>query len=165
MNGREVFRFAARVMDKAARQAVADAGLTLNDIELFIPHQANLRIIQAAARALEIPMDKFFINLDRYGNTSAASIPVALCEAEEAGRIQPGDHVVLVGFGAGLTWAGAVVQWGVPRPPVSTWRRTLDGLRYAAAGVRSRIRRWQRRVSAWLFGTPSPKTIDSDGTA
>jgi 3-oxoacyl-[acyl-carrier-protein] synthase-3 len=110
-------------------------------------------------------MEKFFVNLDKYGNTSAASIPVALCEAAEAGRIQPGDHVVMVGFGAGLTWAGAVVQWGVPRPPVPTWRRTLDGLRYVAAGVRSRIRRLQRRVSAWLFGTPSPETIDGGGTA
>ena len=161
MNGREVFRFATRVMDKAARQVVADAGLTLHDIELFIPHQANLRIIQAAARALEMPMEKFFVNLDRYGNTSAASIPVALCEAAEAGRIQPGDHVAMVGFGAGLTWAGAVVRWGVPRPQAPAWRRTLDALRYAAAGVRSRVRRLQRRADAWLFGMPVPGRIDS----
>jgi 3-oxoacyl-[acyl-carrier-protein] synthase III len=161
MNGREVFRFATRVMDKATRQVVADAGLTLQDIEIFIPHQANLRIIQAAARALEMPMEKFFINLDRYGNTSAASIPVALCEAAEAGRIQPGDHVAMVGFGAGLTWASAVVRWGVPRPPSPAWRRTLDMLRYVAAGVRSRVRRLQRRADAWLFGKPVPGKIDS----
>jgi 3-oxoacyl-[acyl-carrier-protein] synthase-3 len=163
MNGREVFRFATRVMDKAARQVVAEAGLAMGDIALFIPHQANLRIIQAAARALDVPMEKFFINLDRYGNTSSASIPVALCEAVEAGRIQPGDHVAMVGFGAGLTWAGAVVRWGVPKPPVPTWRRTLDGLRYVAAGVRSRARRLQRRADAWLFGSPAPKTIDEGG--
>lgn len=160
MNGREVFRFATRVMDKATRQVVTDAGLTLQDIELFIPHQANLRIIQAAARALEMPMERFYINLDRYGNTSAASIPVALCEAAEAGRIQPGDHVAMVGFGAGLTWASAVVRWGVPRPRAPARRRTLDMLRYLAAGVRSRIRRLLRRADAWLFGMPVPGRID-----
>jgi 3-oxoacyl-[acyl-carrier-protein] synthase-3 len=163
MNGREVFRFATRVMDKAARQVIADAGLTMDDIALFIPHQANLRIIQAAARALEAPMEKFFVNLDRYGNTSAASIPVALCEAVDAGRILPGDHVAMVGFGAGLTWAGAVVRWGAPKPPVSAWRRTWDRLRYVATGVRSRARRLQRRADAWLFGSPAPETIDEGG--
>ena len=160
MNGREVFRFATRVMDEAARKVVADAGLTLEDIDLFIPHQANLRIIQAAVRALKVPMDKFFVNLDRYGNTSAASIPIALCEAVDAGRLEPGDHVVMVGFGAGLTWAASVIRWGVPKPPVPTWRRTLDGLRYVAAGVRSRVRRLQRRLGAVLFGSPEPRTID-----
>ena len=160
MNGKEVYRFATRVMDKAARQVVADAGLTMDDIDLYIPHQANLRIIQAAARSLGLPMDKFFVNLDKYGNTSSASIPVALCEAAAAERVRPGDHVVMVGFGAGLTWAAAVVQWGVPRPPVPAWRRTLDGLRYVAAGIRSQGRRLQRRVAAWLFGSPIPQTID-----
>ncbi len=160
MNGREVFRFATRVMDKAARQVVADAGLTMDNIEIFIPHQANLRIIQAAARALGMPMEKFFINLDRYGNTSSASIPVALCEAVAAGRIQPGDHVAMVGFGAGLTWAAAVVQWGAPRPPLPAWRRALDGLWYVASGARSRLRKLQRRADAWLFGSPIPETID-----
>jgi 3-oxoacyl-[acyl-carrier-protein] synthase-3 len=105
-------------------------------------------------------MDKFFVNLGRYGNTSAASIPIALCEAVDAGRLKPGDHLVMVGFGAGLTWAASVIQWGVPKPPVPAWRRTLDGLRYAAAGVRSRARRLQRRLSAVLFGSPEPRTID-----
>jgi 3-oxoacyl-[acyl-carrier-protein] synthase III len=106
-------------------------------------------------------MEKFFVNLDKYGNTSAASIPVALCEAAESGRIQPGDHVAMVGFGAGLTWAGAVVRWGVPKPRVPAWRRTLDGLWYVAAGVRSRARRLLRRADAWLFGMPIPGKIDS----
>jgi 3-oxoacyl-[acyl-carrier-protein] synthase-3 len=160
MNGREVFRFAARVMDKATRQVVADAGLTLADIDLFIPHQANLRIIQAAARALGMPMDKFFVNLEKYGNTSAASIPIALCEAVDAGRLKPGDHIVMVGFGAGLTWAATVIQWGVPKPPAPAWRRTLEGLRYVAAGIRSRARRLQRRLSAAMFGSPTPRTIE-----
>lgn len=161
MNGREVFRFATRVMDEAARKVVADAGLTLEDVDLFIPHQANLRIIQAAVRALKMPIDKFFVNLDRYGNTSAASIPIALCEAVDAGRLKPGNHLVMVGFGAGLTWAASVIQWGVPKPPVPAWRRTIDGLRYVAAGVRSRARRLQRRLGAVLFGSPEPRTIDS----
>jgi hypothetical protein len=161
MNGREVFRFATRVMDEATRKVVADAGLTLKDIDLFIPHQANLRIIQAAVRALKMPMDKFFVNLDRYGNTSAASIPIALCEAVDAGRLNPGDHLVMVGFGAGLTWAASVIQWGVPKPPVPAWRRTLDGLRRVAAGkLCSRARRLQRRLGAVLFGSPEPRTID-----
>jgi len=160
MNGREVFRFATRVMDEATRKVVADAGLTLQDVDLFIPHQANLRIIQAAVRALKMPMDKFFVNLERYGNTSGASIPIALCEAVDAGRLNPGDHLVMVGFGAGLTWAASVIQWGVPKPPVPAWRRTLDGLRYIAAGARSRARRLQRRLGAVLFGSPEPRTID-----
>ena len=160
MNGREVFRFATRVMDEATRKVVADAGLTLQDVDLFIPHQANLRIIQAAVRALKMPMDKFFVNLERYGNTSGASIPIALCEAVDAGRLSPGDHLVMVGFGAGLTWAASVIQWGVPKPPVPAWRRTLDGLRYIAAGARSRARRLQRRLGAVLFGSPEPRTID-----
>ena len=160
MNGREVFRFATRVMDEAARKVVADAGLTLKDVDLFIPHQANLRIIQAAVRALKMPMDKFFVNLERYGNTSGASIPIALCEAVDAGRLSPGDHLVMVGFGAGLTWAASVIQWGVPKPPVPAWRRTLDGLRYMAASARSRARRLQRRLGAVLFGSPEPRTID-----
>ena len=127
MNGREVFRFATRVMDKATHQVVADAGLTLDDVDLFIPHQANLRIIQAAARSLGMPMDKFFVNLDRYGNTSAASIPIALCEAVDAGGFSPGDHLVMVGFGAGLTWAATVIEWGVPRPPVPAGVGRLTG--------------------------------------
>jgi 3-oxoacyl-[acyl-carrier-protein] synthase-3 len=138
---------------------VADAGLTLADIDLVIPHQANLRIIQAAARALEMPMDKFFVNLDKYGNTSSASIPIALCEAAECGRIKPGDHVAMVGFGAGLTWAAAVVRWGIPQPPVPTWRRTVDRLRYVAAGIRSRVRRARRRAGALLFGSAEPAPI------
>ena len=115
MNGREVFRFATRVMDRAAREVVERAGLTLDDVDLFIPHQANLRIIRAAARSLGVDEERFFVNLDRYGNTSSASIPIAMCEAIECGRVKPGDVLVLVAFGAGLTWAAASVAdstWG-----------------------------------------------------
>ncbi len=113
MNGQEVFRFAVRAMGESAVEAVAKAGLTFDDIDLLVPHQANARIIDAAARRLDLPREKVWVNLDRYGNTSAASVPMALAEAEAAGRLQEGDNVVLVAFGAGLSWAAGVVRWGV----------------------------------------------------
>ena len=112
MNGQEVFRFAVRVMGEAAGAAVERAGLTFADIDMLIPHQANARIIDAAARTLDLPRDKVWMNLDRYGNTSAASIPIALHEAEAAGRLREGDNLVLVAFGGGLSWAAGVVRWG-----------------------------------------------------
>jgi len=111
MEGREVFKFAVTVMPKVSRQAVEAAGLQISDIDLFIPHQANDRIIQAAARSLGIPSEKVYVNVDRYGNLSAASPIVALCEAVEEGRIKEGDLVVLVAFGAGLSWAAVVLRW------------------------------------------------------
>ena len=115
MNGPEVFKFAVNVICLATRQAVKAARLELSDIELIVPHQANLRIIKAAAKALELPPEKVFINVDRYGNTSAASVPIALCEAVEEGRLKDGDHLALVGFGGGLSWAATVLEWGGAR--------------------------------------------------
>lgn len=164
MNGREVFRFATRVVDRAAREVVEKAGLTLDDIQLFVPHQANLRIIQAAARSLDISEERIFVNLEKYGNTSSASIPMALCEAVACGRLHPGDRVVLVGFGAGLTWAAAAVQWGAPpeRKPSRT-RRAIRAAIYPVAAARSRAVRVLRHVEARLFGSPSPKSVDEDG--
>jgi 3-oxoacyl-[acyl-carrier-protein] synthase-3 len=117
MNGREVFKFATRVMGQAALEAISQAGMVLSDIDLLIPHQANLRIIELAARHLGLPMDKVLVNIQNYGNTSAASIPIALVEALEEGRVKDGDTLCLVGFGAGLTWAAAVVRWGVSERP------------------------------------------------
>ncbi len=111
MLGREVFRFATRVVPDSVLQAVAQAGLTTDDIDLFIPHQANVRIIDATARRLKLRPSTVFSNVERYGNTSAASIPVALCEAIETDRVQPGSTVVLSGFGAGLSWGTAVWKW------------------------------------------------------
>ena len=116
MNGREVFKFATRVMGKALTDALDQAGLTTDDIDLFIPHQANLRIIEYAAKEAGLPMDKVMVNVDRYGNTSAASVPLALCEAFDEGRLKPGDTVAMVAFGAGLTWASAIVKLGVEIP-------------------------------------------------
>jgi 3-oxoacyl-[acyl-carrier-protein] synthase-3 len=124
MDGTEVFKFATRTMSKAVQQVVAASGLGLEDIDLIIPHQANMRIIELAARFLRMPMDKFYVNVDRYGNTSAASIPLALYEALEDGSAKDGDTIVLVGFGAGLTWAATVVKLGItePAPELSTQR-------------------------------------------
>jgi 3-oxoacyl-[acyl-carrier-protein] synthase-3 len=153
MDGKEVYRFATRVMASAAREVVQCAGLTIDDIALVIPHQANRRIIESAARNLNLPEDRFVVNLDRYGNTSTASIPIALCEAVTAGRVRPNDHLVLVGFGAGLTWGAAVVQWNVTaRPEVSPWHRLGRQAGYAASRVRSVVRRGLRRVEGALYG-------------
>jgi 3-oxoacyl-[acyl-carrier-protein] synthase III len=113
MQGREVFKLAVRGMADSSTRALEQAGLTLEQIALVVPHQANLRIIEAAAKRLELPLDRFLINLDRYGNTSAATIPIGLVEAAEQGRIQPGDHILVTAFGGGLTWGSAVIRWGM----------------------------------------------------
>ncbi|CQR71411.1 3-oxoacyl-[acyl-carrier-protein] synthase 3 protein 1 [Sporomusa ovata DSM 2662] len=112
MSGNEVFKFAVKIMGEAANKTLEAAGLSAADVDCLIPHQANIRIIQSAAKRLKLPMDKVIVNVDKYGNTSAASIPIALEEAVHSGKIKQGDHVVLVGFGAGLTWASAVMKWG-----------------------------------------------------
>jgi 3-oxoacyl-[acyl-carrier-protein] synthase-3 len=111
MNGRAVFKSAVRGMEEAARDILEQQGVSANQIALVIPHQANLRIIEALAQYLELPLDRFFINLDRYGNTSAASIPIALDEAYRGGRIKVGDIILFVAFGAGLTYGSALVRW------------------------------------------------------
>jgi 3-oxoacyl-[acyl-carrier-protein] synthase-3 len=111
MEGRETYRFATRTLASTALASIHKAGLTPADIDLFIPHQANIRIIEAVAKGLGLPMDKMFVNLDRYGNTSAASVPIALAEAVDSGRVKVGDHVVMVAFGAGFTSGAATIQW------------------------------------------------------
>jgi 3-oxoacyl-[acyl-carrier-protein] synthase-3 len=111
MNGKEVFRLAVIHMVEATKDVVAAAGLEPSHIELVIPHQANGRIIQATAERLGIPNDRVFVNVDRYGNVAAASPALALCEAVEQGRVRKGDHIILVAFGAGLSWAATVIQW------------------------------------------------------
>jgi 3-oxoacyl-[acyl-carrier-protein] synthase-3 len=112
MDGKEIFRKAVRVVVESAEQAIAEAGLTTADIDLMVPHQANLRIINAACQRLGIPDEKAVVVIDRYGNTSSASIPLALVDALETDRLHPGDHVLLTGFGGGMTWASAVLRWG-----------------------------------------------------
>lgn len=114
MVGSEVYKFGVRIMVDAILSAVAKAGLGVDDIDLFVPHQANSRIIESAATRLGIPPERVMLNVERYGNTSAASIPIALCEAAEAGRLRPGDTVAMIGMGGGLTWGAAIVQWTRP---------------------------------------------------
>jgi 3-oxoacyl-[acyl-carrier-protein] synthase-3 len=111
MAGREVFKAAVRSMAEASDQALLRSGLTGDDIDLFVPHQANIRIIEATARYANVPMEKVFVNVDRYGNMSSATIPVALDEAVEQGRIGPGSNVLMAAFGAGFTWAASVLRW------------------------------------------------------
>lgn len=113
MEGSEVFKFAVRIMATMAEEAVQRAGLTKEQVDFLIPHQANIRIIEAARKRLELPEDKVYVNLDRYGNMSAASIPVALDEAVRLGRIKKGDNIVMVGFGGGLTWGACAMRWAV----------------------------------------------------
>lgn len=111
MSGNDVFKFAVKVMGEAAIKALDNSGLSYADVDCLIPHQANIRIIQSAAKRLKLPMDKVVINVDKYGNTSAASIPLAMDEASKEGKLKPGNIIVLVGFGAGLTWASCVIKW------------------------------------------------------
>jgi len=112
MNGPEVYKFAVQTMPRAAAEALQRAGLVSEDVDFVIPHQANLRIIHSVAHRLGVSLEKFFINVQRYGNTSSASIPVALYEAVEAGRVRDGDVGVMVAFGAGYTWGACAMRWG-----------------------------------------------------
>lgn len=154
MAGREVFRFATRVVDECVRQAVDRAGIKIDDVNLIVPHQANQRILASAAKKLGISIDMFVSNLDRYGNTSAASIPIALCEAIENKRIHKDDYLVFVGFGGGLTWASMVIKWlpdAVKAEPRALQQQRRE-LQYSLARWRSRFQRLQRRISGFFAG-------------
>lgn len=111
MNGKETFRFAVKAMGSTVMKSLERAGLSKEDIDYFIPHQANIRIIQSAAKRLHLPMEKVFVNIEKYGNTSAASIPIALAEAQREGKLKKGEIIALSGFGAGLTWASCIMKW------------------------------------------------------
>ncbi|GIV84033.1 MAG: hypothetical protein KatS3mg052_1040 [Candidatus Roseilinea sp.] len=158
-------------MDRATREVIYKAGWTTDQVDIFVPHQANLRIIELAAKSLGVPLDKFYCNIARYGNTSAASIPIALAEAAESGALHPRDRVVIVGFGAGLTWAAAAMEWSEPRPARRS-QKTLHRIGYGVASVRSRALRLFRRVEDRIFGTldptlhpPSRELPDKNGSA
>ncbi|MGB9641470.1 MAG: beta-ketoacyl-ACP synthase III [Anaerolineales bacterium] len=149
MKGREVFRFATRVMAQSTLEVIQKANLNLDDIQLIIPHQANQRIIETAAKNLNIAQEKIMLNIDRYGNTSTASIPIAVCEAVQNGKINAGDKLVFVAFGAGLTWGAALVQWSGPLPI----KRKVYPSRYRLlARLRSVTLRWWRRIEGWIWG-------------
>jgi 3-oxoacyl-[acyl-carrier-protein] synthase-3 len=145
MDGKEVFRFATRVMASATQEAVDAAGLSVEQIRWIVPHQANIRIIEAAARGLKLPMDRFIVNLERYGNTSTASIPIAMVEAIDKGQIKSGDKFVMVGFGAGLTWGALAAEWTGPIPS----KGHVHPEQYRALG---RVRSWVRRAIRFIEG-------------
>ncbi len=150
MDGKAVFRFATRVMAQATRKVLDRSGMTTDDVDLIIPHQANIRIIQSSVlNQLKIPPEKVLINLQKYGNTSTASIPIALCEAIETGRVKPGHNLVFVGFGAGLSWGACAIQWSVPvdRPASNWWKNYRRQATYQAAAARSM---WKRAVR-WVY--------------
>ncbi|MDE0429019.1 MAG: ketoacyl-ACP synthase III [Caldilineaceae bacterium] len=149
MDGRAVFRFATRIMAEATRQVLDRAGVPVSEVDLVVPHQANKRIIQhSVLRQLKIPEDKVYVNVHKYGNTSSASIPIALCEAIDEGKVAPGDNLVFVGFGAGLTWGACAVKWSVPieKPETSWWHTTQRQAAYQAAAARSMWKRAIRRL-------------------
>ena len=113
MNGREVFKFATRVLVQSAEAVLERCGLTIDDVDVYVPHQANVRIIDYATKRLGVPSEKVVVNVDRYGNTSSGSIPLALADAEKDGLLQPGSLVLMTGMGAGLTWGSALIRWSV----------------------------------------------------
>ena len=114
MNGREVFKFATRVLVSSAEAILETCELTVEDVDVYVPHQANVRIIDHAVRKLGFPDEKVVVNVDRYGNTSSGSIPLALADATADGRLQPGSLVLMTGMGAGLTWGSALMHWTLP---------------------------------------------------
>lgn len=147
MNGPQIFRWATQIMPRAAEQVMAASGLKPEHISLFIPHQANYRIMEATAKRLGLPKEKVFSNVRSYGNTSAASIPIALCEALQQDRIHVGDYVVLSSFGAGLTWSALALRWSVEIPhDVRPWRPITRQVQSRMAAVRSVLRRGDRAV-------------------
>lgn len=161
MNGREVFRFATRVVNDSIKEAVRIAGLELEDVDLIVPHQANQRIIEAAARGLKMPIEKLYSNVERYGNTSAASIPIALCEAIEEGALNEGDHLVICGFGGGLTWATMVIRWeATPAEPQRMIGIRRQATYWYAVQRRNVLRRW-RTISSRLGAAPTTYPADS----
>ena len=149
MVGSEVFKFATKVIVDSIHEALAKANVSLDDIALIIPHQANERILTVAARNLGISPDLFMTNLARYGNTSAASIPIALTEAVKDGKIKQGDYIIFVGFGGGLSWATMVIQWYVPKPEeqhggkIARQRRRIA---YFRVRLNATWRKWKRRI-------------------
>ena len=159
MNGREVFRFATRVINDSIKEVLRTANIDLSELSLIVPHQANQRIFESAARGLKVPVETFYSNVARYGNTSAASIPIALCEAIEEGRIQRGDNLVFIGFGGGLTWAAMALKWETEVETTTQHTRAVGARRqmtyWYATNRRTVLKRW-RKLSGVFVGAPTP---------
>lgn len=151
MDGKRVFKFAVRTMTRSIQNAVESSGLPFSDIDFLIPHQSNARIIELVTNRLKFDPSKVMVNLDRYGNTSAAAIPIALAEAAEQGRIKDGDHVVLAGFGSGMTWGTVVLHWEPTKPAqeqallVENWP-VRERLQLQANKMRAAV--WSAQVTA-----------------
>lgn len=157
MLGRQVFRFAARVVPEVIEEVLAKAEMGIEEVDLIVPHQANSRIIESAAKKLGVERERFFVNVAQVGNTSAASIPIALCEAVAAGRLAPNNKVIFVGFGGGLTWGAVLVRWDTQAPEeLSRLQQQLRRTRYVLARGRNRLRQLGRAVGARLGGSPTP---------
>lgn len=154
MNGREVFRFATRVMAKSSLEVIEKAGLSPEDISLFVPHQANKRIIEAAARGLKLPIERFAMNVENYGNTSTASIPMATVEAFNDGKLSKGDKVVMVGFGSGLTWGALCLIWS---EPFQIEKPVRFDLLNTFVRIRTFLKKLIRRVEGLIWGRKIPK--------
>ncbi len=150
MVGSEVFKFATRVVDESIRQVLEMSDLTVEDIDVVVPHQANQRILDYLAKKLKIDESKFVSNLAKYGNTSAASIPLALCEALQQGRIKDDDVVIFTGFGGGLSWATALIRWVTPNKAPTRLNVQRRRFRYTLARLRTRLQRWQRAITSAL---------------
>ena len=152
MDGKAVFRFATRVMGSATKEALELANMKIEEVDWIVPHQANFRIIETAAKYLKMPLDKFIINVDRYGNTSTASIPIAAVEAVEKGKLKSGNKVVFVGFGAGLTWGALVAEWTGPIPA----KKQVHPAQYR---LFARLRSWLLRALRFLEGLLSRREL------
>jgi 3-oxoacyl-[acyl-carrier-protein] synthase-3 len=157
MNGRQVFRFATQVVSDSIQDVVRKADLTMDDISLIVPHQANIRIIETAAKRLKVSKEIFHVNVEEVGNTSAASIPIALCDAVKKGRLKPDDNIVFVGFGGGLTWASSVIKWNVTPPEIPLSEKEWKRARYIWARTRSKMRKIRRRVVDRVSKSPTPQ--------
>jgi 3-oxoacyl-[acyl-carrier-protein] synthase-3 len=153
MNGREVYRFATKVMARSSEETIKNAKWKINDVSLFIPHQANIRIIRAAAKGLRVPMDRIMVNLHKYGNTSTASIPIATVEAFEMKRLNRGDKIVFAGFGAGLTWGALSVIWTGPFPRDKI---VIFSFFRIFAKLLSWYRRQVRKLEGLIWGRKNP---------
>jgi 3-oxoacyl-[acyl-carrier-protein] synthase-3 len=157
MNGRQVFRFATNAITDSVMDVLEKAQIDVDDLNLIIPHQANVRIIETAAKRLKLPPERFFHNVAEAGNTSAASIPIALCDAVSEGLLHPGDNVIFVGFGGGLTWGSSLVKWDVMPTDVTLPDREWRRVRYVLARGRSRLRKLGRRMLDLVAGSPTPE--------
>lgn len=164
MDGRAVYRYGLRAMVRMGQQALRQAHLTIDNIDLFIPHQTNLQLIQQVAQRLHVPSEKVFVNVARYANISSAAIPVSLCDALEAGRIQPGHRLLITAFGGGLTSAGVVWQWSQawPLKPMPFFKRFWHALWDAQAAFRSRLFRLEHRLNT-LTPTEDEEQREADG--